>query len=320
MNRAEALRSIEYDLLEYIQKKVAVDYDNAKQAPVSFCHGGKAHVVAEVLGRFKMKELPPENAFLVCTEEREVYFLYFQSGDICPHKDIHEGCWILSFRIYSDNELMAFYRHDRKMLGDLGLKPVVDFHGHLCPDVVIGRKFSEYILTLVARRKAADISTIIAENCTSALDAIQIMLGATMGNQRLKVMDFGKHNYTVMVKDSDESLRLSLSPQYFGDEEEYNLLERKMQADKILLDDVLKFQLLLDERIKILFSQSPEALFKVERIDQEPQAAETPSVYLTCCRCREQVLRDRLVEYRGEIYCLPCFQRINTGCPSCSLQ
>jgi formylmethanofuran dehydrogenase subunit E len=47
---------------------------------------------------------------------------------------------------------------------------------------------------------ANGIAAIIAENSTSALDAIQIMLGATLGNQRLKVMDLGKHNYTVIPK------------------------------------------------------------------------------------------------------------------------
>ena len=321
MNRSEALRSIEYDFLEYIQKQVSVDFDNVKQAPISFLYNGKAHAVTDVLGRFKMREIPFDNAFLVCTEAGEVYFLYFHYGDTFPNRMIHDGCWILSFRIYSDNELMAFYREDRKMLVDITFKPVVDFHGHLCPDIVIGGKLCEYIQKLVTCQEFTNnISTIIAENCTSALDAIQIMLGATVGNQRLKVMDFGKHNYTVIVKNSKNSFRLSLAPQRYGDEDEYNRLEQKMLTNKFLLDDVLRLQLLLDERVKILFNQSPEVLFKVERIERAPQTTETASVYLTCHRCKEQVLRSRVVEYRDEVYCIPCFQNMNTGCPQCSLQ
>jgi hypothetical protein len=43
MDRAEALRYIQHDLLEYIQKKVKVDFDNARQIPVSFTFGEYLH-------------------------------------------------------------------------------------------------------------------------------------------------------------------------------------------------------------------------------------------------------------------------------------
>jgi len=36
MDAAEALRSIRFDLLEYIQEKVIVDFDNDSRLPVEF--------------------------------------------------------------------------------------------------------------------------------------------------------------------------------------------------------------------------------------------------------------------------------------------
>jgi hypothetical protein len=63
MEKTEALRSIAYDLVEYIQKPVSVDFDNAKQMPVSFCFEGKTHRVKEVLGR-------------LITERRYYYGIY----------------------------------------------------------------------------------------------------------------------------------------------------------------------------------------------------------------------------------------------------
>jgi len=321
MEKAEALRSIAYDLVEYIQRKVKVDFDNVRQMPLSFAFAGKTHRVGEVLGRFKTRETSPANAFLVCSEGDEVYFLYFHPCVMNQHSPIHEGYWVLCFRILTDGELMSLYREDRKMLVHMTFKKVVDFHGHLCPDLVIGGKACQYVQKLLASKSGLDAGiSIIAENCTSALDAIQIMLGATVGNQRLQVMDFGKHNYTFIGKNGQTGLKLSLRPQFYGDEEKYNGLEQKIINNQVILDDVVQFQELLDSRVKRLFSLSPEDLFDVESIEPRQKPTELASVYLTCCSCGEQVLKSRIIEYRGEIYCTPCFQQINTGCLYGSLQ
>jgi formylmethanofuran dehydrogenase subunit E len=86
------------------------------------------------------------------------------------------GFWVLSFRILNDYELMALYRRERKMIVNMALKRIADFHGHVCPDLVLGSKFCEYIQKLLPSNKFANgIAAIISENCTSALDAIQIL-------------------------------------------------------------------------------------------------------------------------------------------------
>lgn len=201
MDKAEALRSVRYDLVEYIQKKILVDFDNFRQAPVSFSFAGKAHSIGKVLGRFRTRKEHPLNAFLVHIEGGEIYFLYFHFCGLIQQRSIHEGYWVLCFRILGDHELMAFYREDRKMLLNMTLKRVVDFHGHLCPDLVIGGKFCEYVQKFITENgELVGGLSIIAENCTSALDSIQILLGATVGNQRLQGLDFGKHNYTLLTK------------------------------------------------------------------------------------------------------------------------
>lgn len=41
MNTIEAIRSVRYDLLEYIQEKVIVDFDNNRKLPVGFTHNRK---------------------------------------------------------------------------------------------------------------------------------------------------------------------------------------------------------------------------------------------------------------------------------------
>ncbi len=240
MDKSEALRSIRYNLVQSIQKKVRVDFDNARQVPVSFTFGGTLHVVDDVLVRFRTQSEQPMNAYLMQVKGDEVYFLYFHFCDPDHQRNLREGYWVLCFRILSDPEIMALYREERKMLLNMHLKRIVDFHGHLCPDLVLGCKLCEYAQKLFSQggELTGGIS-VIAENCTSSLDAIQIMLGTTVGNQRLQVMDFGKHNYTLLSKKAEIGFRLSLKEQHFGDEKEYRELEQKIMNNQVIMEDGL---------------------------------------------------------------------------------
>ncbi|BBO82308.1 FmdE family protein [Desulfosarcina ovata] len=201
------------------------------------------------------------------------------------------------------------------MIVNMALKRIADFHGHLCPDLVLGGKLCEYIQQRLPPTEPANgITAIIAENSTSALDAIQIMLGTTLGNQRLKIMDIGKHNYTIIPKSVATSFRMRLTVQDYENEETYQRLSGKMLANTIVMDEVVNLQILLDERVKYLLRQPPESLFRIESIEKEPQIPEVPSIYLTCCRCNEQVLGSHAVNYQDKIYCISCLQQMNAGC------
>ena len=200
------------------------------------------------------------------------------------------------------------------MIVNMALKRIADFHGHLCPDLVLGGKLCEYIQQMLPISEPTNgIATIIAENATSALDAIQIMLGATMGNQRLQVMDLGKHNYTIVPKSGAGCFRLVLNGQEFKDDTAYRHLTRKMLDNTILMDDVVSLQMMIDQRVKHFLAQPPECLFRIEQTESEQQLPEVPSVYLTCCRCNEQVLSSHAVEYGTQIYCMSCLRCRKSG-------
>lgn len=315
MHREEALRAINEDQLDYIQKPVSVDFDTTGGFPLSFTHCGEKHVVGEILARFRTARTYPINAFLVRTAGDIVFMIYFQINGFGGHRSILQGSWVLSFRILHDHELMAFYRRERKMIVNMALKRIADFHGHVCPDLVLGCKLCEFIQNLLPPNKlTSGIAAIIAENSTSALDAIQIMLGATLGNQRLKVRDLGKHNYTVIPKSAATGYRMKMKSQDYDDEDMYQRLSGKMLGNTIVMDEVVKLQILLDERVRYLLRQPPEALFEIEPVKKEEQMLEGPSVYLTCCRCGEQVLASHAIERHDAIYCLSCLRMTNVGC------
>jgi formylmethanofuran dehydrogenase subunit E len=157
------------------------------------------------------------------------------------------------------------------------LKKIIDFHGRLCPELVIGAKVCEYARRLFSKRGelSAEIS-VIAENRTSALDAIQVLLGATAGNQRLKVFDFGKHNYTFLPKDGKYGFRLLFRDQQCRDENEYQTLKEKIMKDRVSLDELVHFQFLSDNRVKRLLASPIEDLFSTEQV-----GSLQPALYLS---------------------------------------
>jgi formylmethanofuran dehydrogenase subunit E len=71
--------------------------------------------------------------------------------------------------------------------------------------------------------------------------------------------------------------------------------------------------MMIDTQVKYLLKQPPERLFRIEMIEREYDLTEVPSVYLTCCRCNEQVLSIHAVEYGNQVYCLSCFQLMKSG-------
>ena len=320
MNVTEALRSIQYDLLEYMQKKVRVDFDNALQMPVHFTYRGKRVGISEIFGRFRTQSRRHINGYLIKADDNEVYFLYFHFLGSNPKGKLNAGYWVLSFKVLNDGELMVLHREDRRMLLNMTLKRVVDFHGHLCPELVIGCKACEYAQKLLSENgKLNGGISVIVENCTSAVDAIQVLLGVTFGNQRLKVFDFGKHNYIFSLKDGKNGLRLSLREQRYGDEDEYQALEEKIIKDQTSLDNVVHFQRLLDSRIKRLIAYSVEDLFVVEPVRRMQPATEMPTIYFFCWGCGQQVLKSRAIEFQGKIYCIPCFQGLDDRGPKQNL-
>ncbi len=318
MNTAEALRSIHSDYLNYIQKRVEVDFDNSLQTPVHFVHAGENRFIREVMGRFRVREKGILNGFLVKADDDHVYFLYFDA--LKTECAFQQGSWVLSYRILRDEELMAFYRDERKMLVDMTVKRVADFHGHLCPELVIGMKACEYAQKLFSEvGQPVERISVLVENCTSALDALQVLLGVTVGNQCLKVFDFGKHNYTFVPRNGGNGFRLKLRPQRYGNVEEYEKLEERVISNKITLDEVTQFQHLLDSRVLKLLSSKPEDLFVCESSWRTSLFTETPTVYESCLSCGEQVLRERAVHIAGKVYCLPCFELLEQSQEGSSL-
>ena len=93
----------------------------------------------------------------------------------------------------------------------------VAFHGHECGGLTIGYKASLYAIELLKLEFSADEQVVcISENDACGVDAIQVMLGCSVGKGNLLFHMRGKSAYSFYNRKNGKSVRLVLKPRPEG--------------------------------------------------------------------------------------------------------
>jgi len=83
------------------------------------------------------------------------------------------------------------------------LKKCIEFHGHLCPGLVYGYRVAKEAITLLDLKRSKDEEVaVISENDSCAVDALQVLLGTSIGKGNLIFKDYGKNAYTILNRSS----------------------------------------------------------------------------------------------------------------------
>lgn len=166
------------------------------------------------------------------------------------------------------------------------LTPVVAFHGHLCPGLLIGWRASRMAMKLLNLSRDVDEEIVaVVENDACGVDAIQAVLGCTFGKGNFIFRDYGKHAFTVFRHSDGRGVRLVYrSPE--------NALSR-------------------DEHMGRLLTEPDEALFDVKKPEEAiPQKARIHDSE-NCSVCGEKVMVTRLETCAdGRKVCVPCAEKI----------
>ena len=89
----------------------------------------------------------------------------------------------------------------------------VDFHGHHCGGLRIGYAAAMYAMELLNIRFSDNEQVVcIAENDACGVDAIQVMLGCSIGKGNLLFHMTGKQAFSFYNRATGESVRLVLKP------------------------------------------------------------------------------------------------------------
>lgn len=87
----------------------------------------------------------------------------------------------------------------------------IEFHGHSCPGLAIGFKASEAIKKILNISYSEDEEIVcVTENDACGVDAIQVILGCSVGKGNLIFRIRGKQAFTFYNRKTGESVRLVL--------------------------------------------------------------------------------------------------------------
>ena len=133
-------------------------------------------------------------------------------------------------------------------------KKCAEFHGHICGGLTIGYQAAVYAIRLLNLTFSKDENVVcIAENDACSVDAIQVMLGCSVGKGNLLFHMTGKQAYSVYERNSGKSVRIVLKPTPEGMSKEERLQYLQNTAPEDLFE-VKKATLPLPERAKIFDS------------------------------------------------------------------
>lgn len=132
---------------------------------------------------------------------------------------------------------------------------VVKFHGHECPGLAIGYAVSKAVKEYLDIEFAQDEEIVcVAENDACGLDAIQVMLGCTVGKGNLLIRLRGKSVYHFYNRNNDKSVRMVLKAKPNDlDREEYR--KYLVESNPMDLFEFSETNIELPEKARIFLSE-----------------------------------------------------------------
>ena len=116
-------------------------------------------------------------------------------------------------------------------------KDCVAFHGHECGGLTIGYKASLYAIELLKLEFSADEQVVcISENDACGVDAVQVMLGCSIGKGNLLFHMRGKQAFSFYNRKTGASVRLVLKPKPEGMTREESLAYYQSCEPKDMFD------------------------------------------------------------------------------------
>ena len=165
----------------------------------------------------------------------------------------------------------------------------VAFHGHACGGLAVGFRAALYAMELLGLDGRAEDEEIVcvAENDACGVDAVQALLGCTVGKGNLVFDMQGKQAFSFFRRGGGEGVRLVLrrTPGMSSDERR----EWLMEGDYHEMFDVKAPQRALPERARI---------FKT----------------YVCSVCGEPVAESHVRLQQGETVCCRCHSAYSRGC------
>jgi formylmethanofuran dehydrogenase subunit E len=195
---------------------------------------------------------------------------------------------------------------DFKMPDDL--KKCVEFHGHLCPGLVYGYLVAKAAMNLLGIKRSKDEEVVtVGENDSCAVDALQVLLGTSIGKGNLILKDYGKNAYTVLNRKSKTAYRFSRKKKYRyqgQSKDEFVRLDAAISSGTATEEEKRRHKML---KAQDLLRKPFDDVFSTEKTDcaMPPYAPLARSE--ACAKCGEMTMSTKMIQAgNGEYMCIPC--------------
>ena len=162
----------------------------------------------------------------------------------------------------------------------------VAFHGHACGGLTIGYKASLYAMELLGLSRSEDESVVcITENDACGVDAIQVILGCSIGKGNLLFHLRGKQAFSFYSRKTGKAVRLVLKPRPEG--------------------------MTKAESFQYYQASRPEEMFEVKEAKLTLPEPARLFKSIPCSRCGESTAEHMIHLQGDEMLCPDCYQAYN---------
>ncbi len=194
------------------------------------------------------------------------------------------------------------------------LQEVIRFHGHMCPGVAIGYRAAKAAQAFLEVERPEDEELVaIAETDGCGVDAIQVLLGCTLGKGNLIYQDKGKQAYTLICRNKGRAVRVVAKPGLFDRTPEQEAAFGKVMGGTASEEDMAVFRAFQKERTSELLAADQEKLFHVMEVSPEVPGKARIFKSVTCAFCGEAVMEPRARVRDGKMACLDCSEAYTRG-------
>lgn len=157
-----------------------------------------------------------------------------------------------------------------------------EFHGHKCSGLAIGYKVSLLALKHLDIKDNIDDEDIvcIAETDACGVDAVQVILKATVGTGAMRILYTGKQAFNIFNRKNGKKARF-------------------------VLNDIQNFDT-KEERMEYILSADAEKLFTIKDVKMDfPEKAKIFNSYI-CAECGEKTAENAISNINGKYICNSC--------------
>ncbi|MGI6307483.1 MAG: FmdE family protein [Dethiobacteria bacterium] len=189
----------------------------------------------------------------------------------------------------------------------------VDFHGHRCMGLVLGYRVVEAARQVFGERDVDEEIVAIVENDNCSIDAIQALMGCTLGKGNLIYKDYGKQVYTFIRRKDKKAIRITLVDRPDENRDAVRNIRKKVVSGNASAVEKELLKTKNEELIANYLSRPLGEVCQIQEVDTEiPEKARLfPSV--TCTSCGEKVMEPRARLRDGQVVCIPCSEEYTRG-------